>query len=263
MKTMMKFGYALALSLCAACGNSAQQTAIDEVQFGLTTASAVGLSASLAMDAMKGTASACAQVKTACTTYPCQTGAVTITLGGGCPLPLGGKATGTVTVTGNWQSADSATLTQTFVNSQVEAAGNKALAVANVTQISASRTASTLTIRYTGTNATAGASGSAVAIGAANTWTVAVDSKGTADPSDDVTTVDATSASAGGLGNVRTSSIKDAVLSPTCRQNPISGSANITAVSSLIPTIIDIKFHSACDGTAEVNGTTQPLTLLP
>ena len=92
MKKELFFGAALAF--IGACGNS-QQKAINEVQFGLTTASAVGRTAALAMDAMKGMPVACATVKTACSTFPCTTGEVTIALGPGCPLPLGGAATGT------------------------------------------------------------------------------------------------------------------------------------------------------------------------
>ena len=257
--------FSVELAFLGACGNP-QQKAINEVQFSLTTAAAVGRTAALAMDAMKGMPVACTTVKTACTTYPCTAGAVTIALGPGCPLPLGGAATGTVTVTGNWSSVDQATLSQTFTDAQVTAQSNKALAIASVTQVSASRSGNTLTISYTGANAVADASGSALAVGASDTWSLAVDGKGTADPADDVVTVNSTSASAGGFSGVRASSIKNAVLDPTCQTNPISGSAQITEVSGglvPIPTIIDIKFHSACDGSAEVNGTTQPLQLLP
>lgn len=249
--------------LLGACG--AKQAAIDEVQYGVTSASAVGRTASLAMDAMKGMASACATVTTACASYPCTTGAVTIALGAGCPLPLGGTSSGTVTVTGNWSSADQATLSQTYTNTQVASAG-KALAIASVTQISASRAGNTLTVKYTGTNAVAGASGSAVAVGASSSWTVTVDNKGTADPIDDLLTVDATSANASAFGGTRVASVTGAVLDPSCRQNPIAGRADITQVSGgvvPVPTITKIQFHAACDGQAEVDGSTTALTLLP
>jgi hypothetical protein len=168
-----------------------------------------------------------------------------------------------VTVTGNWSSADSATLSQIYTSAQVAALGGKALAVANVTQISASRTTNSISVKYTGANATAGASGSAVAVGAGNSWTMSVDTKGTPDPADDVVTVDASSASASGFGGVRATTIKGVTLSPTCRNNPTAGSADITEVSGFIPKIIKIDFHAACDGKAEVNGNTQDLQLLP
>lgn len=247
-----------ALLLLVACGHN---EAIDEVQFGITSASAVGLTSAMAMDAMKGMPGACATVTAACSTYPCQTGSVSITLGAGCPLPLGGQASGTVTVSGSWSSADQATLSHVFANTQVASQG-KALAVASVTQVSAQRSGNTVTVKYSGANAVAGASGSAVAVGAADSWTVTVDGKGTADPSDDKLTVDASSAS-GGFGTARAATITGVTLDPSCRQNPTAGSADITEVSGLIPKITKIQFHAACDGTAEVNGSTQPLQLLP
>lgn len=252
-----------ALMLLGACG--AKQAAIDEVQYGVTSASAVGRTASLAMDAMKGMVSACATVTTACASYPCTNGAVTIALGAGCPLPLGGTASGSVMVTGSWSSADQATLSQTYTNTQVASAG-KALALASVTQISASRSGNILTVKYSGANAAAGASGGAVAVGASSNWTVAVDNKGTADASDDLLTIDATSANAGAFAGARVASVNAAVLDPTCRQNPTSGKADITQVSGglvPVPTITKIQFHAACDGQAEVDGSTTALTLVP
>lgn len=249
--------------LFLACG--AKQAAIDEVQYGLTTAGAIGLSGSLAMDAIKGPAPTCAAVQTACSSYPCTMGSVSVNLSSGCPLPLGGAASGSISVTGNWSSADSATLQQTFTNATVAAQGNKALAVASVKQVSASRSGNNITIAFSGANAVAGASGSAVAAGGSQSWSVVVNTKGTPDPSDDVLTIDATSASGGAglLGSARVASIKGAVLDPGCRLNPIAGSADITQVSGIVPTITKIQFHAACDGKAEVDGSTQDLQLLP
>mgnify|MGYP000846134718 CR=1 FL=1 len=255
----------VAMGLFAACGNS-QQTQINEVQFGITSSAVVGRISALAMDAIKGGATACATVKTACATYPCATGEVTVTLGAGCPLPLGGTASGTVSVTGNFTSADNATLSHTYVNTQVTAQENKALALASVAQVKVTRSGNLVTVNYSGADAKAGATGGAVAVGAGSSWTVAVDTKNTPDPSDDVLTVDASSASAGGFSGVRASTISKAVLDPSCRSNPISGSANITEVSGgiiPIPSIIKIKFLPGCDGQAEVNGTVQPFQLLP
>jgi hypothetical protein len=249
--------------LLGACG--AKQAAIDEVQYGVTSASAVGRVAALAMDGIKGMSSSCVAVTTACASYPCNNGAVTITLGPGCLLPLGGAATGSVTVTGSWSSADQAMLQQVYANAQVTSAG-KALAIASVTQISASRSGNTINIQYSGTSAVAGASGSAVAVGGGDTWTVAINTQGTADPSDDVLTVNATSASGGGLSGARVASISGAVLSASCQQNPTAGSAQITQVAGglvPVPTITNISFHSTCDGKAEVDGSTVQLQLLP
>lgn len=246
------------LALLGACG---QQDLIDEVQYGMTSAAAVGRAAALTMEAIAGTSTACTVVDSGCTSYPCN-GAVTLTLGPSCPLPLGGEASGAVTVTGSWSSVDQSTLSQTYISTRVVAQQNKALAVATVTQLTARRSGTTITVDYTGSNATAGASGGAAAIGAGSSWTVVVDTRGTPDPADDRVTLDASSAS-GGFGTARATSIDAVVLDPSCRLNPISGRAEITAVSGIIPRIIKIQFHAACDGKAEVNGETRELTLLP
>jgi hypothetical protein len=251
---------ALALSLTGACGN---QDSINEVQYGLTSAAAVGRAASLALEAVKGTASACVTVKNACATYPCD-GAVTINLGAGCPLPLGGEASGTIEVTGRWTTVDQASLSQTFVNARVSAA-DKPLALASVTQVSAQRSGDTIAVKYVGAQAVAGGSFSATAVGGSATWDVTVDTKSTPDPADDRLTIKVTSANAssGILSSARVIKVEGAVLDPSCRQNPIAGTADITEVSGLIPKIIKIQFHSACDGMAEVNGNSTELQLLP
>lgn len=256
-----KFLLSLAsLAFSIACGN---QDSINEVQYGLTSAAAVGRAASITMDAIKGTSTVCATVKTGCTTYSCN-GAVTVNLGAACPLPLGGDASGSVEVTGMFSSADQATLSQTFAGARINGL-NKDLAVASVTQLSSQRSGNIVSVRYTAANATAGASGSALAVGGSATWDVSVDTKGTPDPADDRFTIKVNSASAsGGLGtSARVIDVDDVVLDPSCRSNPISGTAEITEVSGFIPKIIKIQFHSTCDGKAEINGSSEDLQLLP
>jgi hypothetical protein len=244
----------------SACG---KQETINEVQFGITSAAAVARTAAIAMEAIKGSSMVCASVRTGCSTYSCN-GAVTVNLGAACPLPLGGEASGTVEVTGSWSSADDATLSQSYTNARV-AAFDKALAVANVTQLRASRSGDTITVKYTAANATAGASGSAVAIGGSATWDVEIDTKGTPDPADDKVTVDVSSSSAGaGFGaQARVVKVNSAVIDPSCRSNPISGTADITEVSGFIPQITKIQFHAACDAQAEVDGKTTDFLLFP
>lgn len=246
------------LGLLGACGN---QDSINEVQYGLTSAAAIARIASLSMDAVAGTSSACASVKTACTGYPCDA-AITINLGAGCPLPLGGEAAGTVDVTGRFTSEKSATLAQTFANARISTLG-KELAVARVTQVSAQRSGATLTVSYAAANAVAGAGATALAVGGSATWNISVDTNSTPDPADDRMTVQASSASAGGLGSARVISIDGAVLDPSCRQNPTAGTASITEVSGLLPKIIKVQFHPSCDGKAEVNGNSSDFVLLP
>lgn len=234
-----------------ACGSNKET--VDQVAVGLSTAANVSRAASLALDAMKGS-TACTSVTTACATYPCD-GAVTVNLGSGCPLFLGGEATGTVTVSGHWDSEDKASLTTEFTSVKANDYKNEAV-VAKVTTISVERTGNTITVEFTGTNATTRANVDKAAAANTETWDVTVDTKGTADPADDAVTVKATSVNAAaGLGtSAKVVTMDDVRLDPSCRKNPVSGTADLTEVQTIIPKIVKVKFHSACDGKAEVNG---------
>jgi len=255
----------VAMGLLAACGRS-QQAQINEVQFGITSAAVVGRISALAMYAMKGEATACTTVKTACATYPCATGEVTVTLGPDCPLPLGGTASGTVLVTGNFTSTDSATLSHTYVNTQVTEQENKALALESVTQVKVSRLGNQVVVNYSDADAKTGATGGAVAVGAGASWTIGVGNNNTSDLADDGLGVLAGGPSAGEFSGVRHFSVHAAGLNPSCRRNPVSGFARIDVSaggSATTNSVIEIKFLPGCDGQVEVNGRVQPFQLLP
>lgn len=249
----------LAVSACAtvalACGAVQPDDPVREVTLGLGSSGAVARSAMLALDAIAGTSNACVTVNQACTTYPCN-GSVTVTQGAGCAMPLGGAGTGSVTVTGQWTSATKATVSTQFTDVKTDA--QKALAVANVTQVSVEKVSNTVTVKFTGANATAGTSGTGTgSIGSSNSWEVAIDTKATADIADDVYTVKITSAggSAGTNTSAKTVTFDGVVINPSvCTKNPIAGSGKITEVKNFIPNIVDVKFVSACDGKVEVNG---------
>ncbi len=256
--------FALAASAVAmgACGadNPLRETAL-----GISAAASVGRSAQLALLAVSGAQStSCVQVTQACTTtYPCD-GSATVTLGGNCPLPLGGAATGTVTVMGRFSSAKQATLSATFTNVTAGAKA-KPIALASVTTISASQTNNVVEVKYTGTTAAARGDVAAASIGASSTWTVSIDSKGNAEPADDVLTIESSAASAAaGVGaSAKVASLRSVVISPTCNANPVSGDGSITEVSGLIPSITKIAFHSTCDGTGSVNNDAYPFDTTP
>jgi hypothetical protein len=215
---------------------------------GVTAASA--RSASLALDAMAGTGPSCASVTTACTTFPCD-GAVTINVGGECGFRLG-LSGGTVTVSGNWSDANSATLQSVFASVQSE---GKTYAYESVKQLSVSRSGDTTTIQFSAANAAARSDVSGAALASTNTWHATVDSKGTTDQGDDTITISSSSVSASaGLGNsAAVVSLDNVVVSPDCDKNPTSGTGNSTKVEGIIPKIDTISFHSACDGKAEFN----------
>src|SRR5689334_18079327 len=119
----------------AACG---KDNPLRETALGISSATAVGRSAQLALDAVSGTqAAGCVQVTQACSTYPCD-GAATVTVGNDCPLPLASAGSGTVTVTGHFTTADRATFTAIFTDVRA-GAEPKAIALASVTQVTAER----------------------------------------------------------------------------------------------------------------------------
>lgn len=249
----------LTAALLAACGPDAT---VQELEVGISTASTVGRATSLALQGMQVT-TPCATVTQACTSYPCD-GAVSVALGAGCPLFIGGEASGSVTISGTWTSADEASVTSEFTNVKAAAAQN-GVAVAKVTTVRVKRTGTSVTISYTGSSATARPGFTSTAVAAANTWDLAVDNKGTDDPADDEITIDSTSAGgSAGLGvSAKVVVLKDVKLTADCRKNPIAGSADVTEVSGIVPKIVNVDFHAACDGKAEVNGGSHDLNFFP
>lgn len=249
----------LCVLVFAACGPDAT---LNQVAVGLSTASNVSRAAALALDGMKAS-TACTTVTTACAAYPCD-GAVTVTLGAGCPLFIGGEATGTVTVSGHWTSVDKASLSTEFAGVKASGAKNE-VAVAKVTTISVERASTTITVKYTGTNAVTRANVDRAAAANTEDWTVAVNTKGTTDPADDSISVTASSvAASAGLGNsAKVVSMHDVAVDPSCTLNPTAGTADVTEVQGVIPKITNVKFHSGCDGKAEVNGVAQALVYYP
>jgi hypothetical protein len=230
----------------AGCGS---QSGVQTVEVAVGSAAAIGQSAALAFGAMSGTTTTCATINSACTSFPC-TATVTVTLGNGCPVPLGGEGSGTVTVNGNWQSADRATLTSEFASARV---GERNLTVARTRSFSVERSGDTITATYTGQDVEVRG---ALALAAQSRWTVAVDTAGTpGEPADDTYTISGVDQSVGGT-RVSQLNVQNAVLDPACRRNPVSGRATIQQVSTIRVRQETIEFQSTCDGTAQLRGTT-------
>lgn len=243
-----------AVLVFVACGGTPP---IQEVEQGLASATTIGRSISLALDAVSGTNTSCVQVVKACSTFPCD-GEANVTLGNACPLATG-TATGTVNVTGRWTSATKGELTAVFTD--VKVGDESASAVASVKKVSVERSGNTITVEYSGSDAVAAAGSSVAAVGASNKWTLKIATQGTAEAADDVLTVDASSAlgNAGAGTQAKTVKIEGVVFSPSCTKNPTAGTADITEVTNFIPRITEIEFGSACDGTAKVNGASTEL----
>lgn len=247
--------FATALAATAACGSDLRAQ-IRPVEVAIGSASALGQTSAIATSAMRGT-TACATVATACPTYPCE-GKVELAYGADCPLPLGGTASGTVSVTGTWKSADSATVRTTFVDAK---AGDKNVVVTSATNLTVSRSANTTSVNYVGQNVSVRGS---AALAAQSVWTVSVDNKGTADkPADDTYRVTGTQQAAGG-SSTQQIVVSGVVLDPACRLNPTDGTATLQEVSGLSVNQLMVRFHATCDGKADVTptaGAPQPVTL--
>lgn len=236
------------LSFLMAVGCGGSQSDLQSLEVAMGAAAAIGQSAVLANGAVNGTVT-CAAVNPACTSFPCTT-TVTVTLGSGCPVPLGGEGSGTVTVSGTWQSADQATVTSEFAGARV---GTRNLVVAQTRSYSVERSGDTVTASYTGQDVQVRG---AVALAAQSNWTVVVNTAGTPDePADDTYTINGTQQSAGGT-SVAQLNVRNAVLDPTCRRNPVSGSATIQQVSVTRIRQEAVDFQSTCDGTAQLTSTT-------
>jgi hypothetical protein len=210
---------------------------LSRLEAALSASASLGQSATLAM-AATGTASLCTTVTAPCTSYPCD-GAVTIGYGADCPLPLGGVASGSVNVSGSFSSADAATLASVFVSAS---AGGRPVAVVKATSLTVRRAAGDVTVTYTGQNVTL-QSGSLVA---QSSWTVqSMNGRYTIDGADQ-----------GVSSGVAQLSITGAVVDPACAKNPTAGSALLQEVALTNLQQTNVRFHAACDGTADVTTTT-------
>jgi hypothetical protein len=204
---------------------------------------------------MAGDNTACASVKTACAAYPCN-GEVVITLGSGCPLPIGGEATGTINVSGSWSSETSSTMSSTFVNVK---AGTQSQTVADASNLTVTRSSDGVQVRYTWQNVNV--ESGVQTLGAQSVWTTDVDFAGTPeDPADDIYTI--TGADQAASANISQVSASGVVIDPSCRKNPIDGTATVQKVSGISIYQATIRFHAACDGKADVNGVATEMTFL-
>ncbi len=253
---MWQKGLLWCVVVCAGCGmgfNPPPPPDIRDVEVGLGAAMAIGQASSIAMNSVSSASpAACVTVAQPCSTYPCS-GSVTVNLGAGCPLPLGDSASGTVTVSGNWSSADQATVQTTFTDAS---SGSKNVVVTSATSLTVKRNGTKVSVTYVGQNVN---TKGATTLAAQSSWSIDVDTRGTAnDPKDDRYTITGTQQSAGG-SNTTQMTVENAVLDPGCRSNPVSGSATLQKVTSTTVQQSFVKFHAACDGKADVG--TQSVTL--
>ena len=240
---------AIGLCLVGGCGLAGGNNDIRPVEVGLASAVTIGQAAQIALSAMSTSGEVrCATVVTQCADYPCE-GEVLITYGSGCPMPLGGEAVGSTTVTGTWSSENQAALDLTFTDVEIDGRGT---IVASATTIEASQADGVTTLEFTAANAQTRGLGT---VAGATTIDVTVNDSGTPeDPSDDSFTVDTTVAGAS-AGAANTLRIDEVLISPDCRRNPVAGEASIVEAGVTNIRTDDITFHSSCDGTAMLETT--------
>ena len=245
---MKRIGAAVVMVLAGGCGIAGADNDLRVLEVSIASAATLGQSSALALEAMSGSGSVqCATVVSGCEAYPCD-GEVRIDYGGGCPLPLGGEAVGSTTVTGSWSAEDQATLDFTFTDVRV---GDRGSVLASATTIGASRSEGITTVEFTGSSAV---TRGAVAVAASSSWDVVVNDSGTPDdPADDSYTIDGTSAAAGGA-SARAVTVDQALVTPDCRRNPVAGTARVTE-SGLNVRTDEITFLASCEGTAELEPT--------
>ncbi len=227
------------------CINTGSSVNLKPVELAITSAASLGLVSTIAMNAIASGSSTnvsvpCAQVTQACTNFPCSSGAVTVTLGSACPIPIGGVGSGSITVTGNWTSSTDATLSETFTNVKVGVGDS---VVVSATDLSVSSG----TVSFTGQNVQVrGAS----ALVAQSTWTVAPNG------SDGGFTINGSNQDVAGISTSQIT-VSNVTLDSSCTENPIAGSATIQSTSGpadLNITQANVTFGPACNGQADVDG---------
>jgi hypothetical protein len=238
---------ALAVLLAAAwagCINSGSSVNLQPVELAISSAASLGLVSTIAMSAIASGSSTnvstpCAEVTQACTSFPCN-GAVTVTLGPACPVPIGGVGSGTIAVTGSWTSSTDATLSESFTNVKVGAGDS---VVVSATDLSVSSG----TVSFTGQNVNVQG---ALVLAAQSSWTVASNGP------DGGFTINGSNQDVAGISTSQIT-VSNVDLDPSCTENPIAGSAVIQSTSGpadLDITNSNVTFGPACNGQAEVDG---------
>lgn len=234
---------AAVLVVCSGCFGGRAALDTRQAEYGLAAASEIGLASSIAMNAMAATSALpCATVSQKCTSYPCNS-TVTVVMGGGCPLPLGGTATGSVSIQGTWNSATSSTATMTFAHVAV---GSQNGVVTSAKNIVVSQSGSTTTTTYVGQDVQV--QGAVTMVGQVS-WSVTTTAATPTDPTTYSYDIEGVDQQVSG-SSVTQLSAAGVTLSPSCSKNPTAGTVILQNVVGASANESDITFHSSCDGTA-------------
>ncbi len=255
----MLFSIAVAIG----CERPDPKDVVHPLESTLGTAVPAAFVSAVAMSALGGSVSPCATV----VTPPGPNGQqvrVDIHLGPGCPMPFDAEDNGSFVVTGVW-TPELATFASDFT--QVEHGGRELL-VLKIGVMTVVPRGSHLLISYLqqDVETTMGASNSARLEQTA--WVIDVDTRGTADPTDDLFTVSGGNQSLFAMagdrpqGDVTQVAVANAVFHAGCRKNPAEGFAAVQRAGTSGGGMLLFTFHSACDGRAIVTGAMAPYELM-
>jgi hypothetical protein len=235
------------------CKHPNSHVIVHPLESTLGTAVPAAFTAAVAMSALGGNVSPCASV-----TPQANSSRVDIHLGPGCPSLFGNETSGTIVVTGVWTPQ-----LATFLADYTQA--NQGLLVQKIASMTVVPQGSRLIIAYAQQGVSFGTDSQTTMVGLQQTiWGVEVDTRGTADPSDDIINISGGDQSLlagtgpGAAADITQVAVGAAVFHAGCRRNPNEGIAAVQQVGTLGGGWLLFTFHSACDGKADVSGARAP-----
>ena len=244
------------VSLLGGCTKPDASEIVQPLESTLGAAVPTAYFAAVAMSALGGSSSPCANVVT-----PGATARVEVSMGAGCPPMFGADDSGTVVVTGAW-TPQLATFVMDFTGLT---SGGQAMLVVGIGALTVTPgSANHLTIAYGEEDIMVG-TGEAVGSGIDEVaWVVDVDTAGTADPSDDAIAISGGDQSLLAIGShdpdadLTQVAVGAATFKPGCRRNPSSGVAAVQRAGTRGGGWVLFDFHDQCDGTADVAAALAP-----
>lgn len=246
---------ALHLSLVLVAAAACRPIDVTPVTSVLDASVALGLAGSIAMTAIAGEGPGCATLTPECTAAPCAA-RVEVAVSEACPLAVGASSGGTVILDGSWADENTGTFTPDLTSMVGVEDGAVQL---NLGAVVLTRDEDEVTVVFAEQGVEADEGGDADADVDQQGWLVTVHLGGTpADPSDDALDLSGAGQSAAASSGsedsaaVRQLAIALTVTDPSCRRNPVSGSATVSDVGDANGEETSLLFHEECDGEADV-----------
>jgi hypothetical protein len=253
---MMRGPQPSTLPLALLCLSLVLPTACEDPDFSpveevLGTAIPTAFAATAAMAAVSEGGFPCVGGGVGCATFPCFQEFIVV-MGEECAFPLGDNADGQVGIEGTWTGPDQATLAAVFADLQVD---GRSLVILEMALMNASRHGDEITVAYVEEDVLAlseGDDGESRAEVKQSAWTVNVATNGTpGDTADDVLTISGSKQQVVGEAITQVA-VANAVMAPSCRKNPVEGTATIQDVEGVAPDSLTLLFHEECDGKVDL-----------